>query len=403
MSCSPGSDVATNIPKLYKMLEFFGFETGAFSQLTQKYMRENFNPKTPDREGIAYYSYGATVNPRFWSMFRQSHRIIQRLEGDNDGLVSVQSSKWGTYKGTLKDVSHLDMINWTNRLRWFLWELTGNKRNFNAIAFYLDIAGQSSEHMKRTKELSQQYRVPSLEIRLGATLHDKATQLAQSFVGLSAPKRGLVSGESAEYPLPLLAPLLVSICKLLMLCASDTTGAGMRYSLAGPMVMFLVAGEEVSEDRNAAREVVAKVERGIGEEREKVAEQSVDRERIDLPDSLNLVCVDGQDILLLLLLFWQFIPFADQSAQHLLPPGTYGVKFGAQVLEHNITTTDQVYSGNAMRLVGMLELAEDNLLSIGAEVDEAGLPVRMPEGTPVVKCNWQQEQKQRLGEGEKRM
>ncbi|KAI4748111.1 alpha/beta-hydrolase [Aureobasidium sp. EXF-12298] len=132
--------LTTNIPKLYKMLEFFGFETGAFSQLTQKYMRENFNPKTPDREGIAYYSYGATVNPRFWSMFRQSHRIIQKLEGDNDGLVSVQSSKWGTYKGTLKDVSHLDMINWTNRLRWFLWELTGNKRNFNAIAFYLDIA-----------------------------------------------------------------------------------------------------------------------------------------------------------------------------------------------------------------------------------------------------------------------
>lgn len=121
------------------MLEFFGFETGAFSQLTQKYMRENFNPKTPDREGIAYYSYGATVNPRFWSMFRQSHRIIQRLEGDNDGLVSVQSSKWGTYKGTLKDVSHLDMINWTNRLRWFLWELTGNKRKY-VLSFHICLA-----------------------------------------------------------------------------------------------------------------------------------------------------------------------------------------------------------------------------------------------------------------------
>ncbi|THV71829.1 alpha/beta-hydrolase [Aureobasidium pullulans] len=130
----------TNIPKLYTMLEFFGFETGAFSQLTQSYMSQTFNPKTPDREGISYYSYGANVNPRFWSMFRQSHRIIQKLEGENDGLVSVESAKWGTYKGTLKDVSHLDMINWTNRLRWFLWELTGNKRNFNAIAFYLDIA-----------------------------------------------------------------------------------------------------------------------------------------------------------------------------------------------------------------------------------------------------------------------
>lgn len=46
-------------------------------------------------------------------MFRQSHRIILREEGENDGLVSVDSSKWGTYKGTLKDVSHLDMINWS--------------------------------------------------------------------------------------------------------------------------------------------------------------------------------------------------------------------------------------------------------------------------------------------------
>lgn len=93
------------------MLEFFGFETGAFSQLTQKYMKGEFNPKTPDREGVRYYSYGAACNPRLWSMFRQSHRIIKKVEGENDGLVSVTSSRWGTYKGTLKDVSHLDMIN----------------------------------------------------------------------------------------------------------------------------------------------------------------------------------------------------------------------------------------------------------------------------------------------------
>ncbi|KAK5158603.1 hypothetical protein LTR04_005206 [Oleoguttula sp. CCFEE 6159] len=119
---------AYQLPKVYKVLEFFGLETGAFSQLTQKYMTENFNPKTPDREGVRYYSYGATVEPSLWSMFRQSHRIIERLEGPNDGLVSVESAKWGTYKGTLKDVSHLDLINWTNRLRWYVWELTGNKR-----------------------------------------------------------------------------------------------------------------------------------------------------------------------------------------------------------------------------------------------------------------------------------
>ncbi|KAI9797197.1 MAG: hypothetical protein M1833_005606 [Piccolia ochrophora] len=131
------------LPKVYKLLEACQMETGAFSQLTQKYLREEFNNKTPDLEGVRYFSYGATFEPSMWSLFRQSHRIVQEHEGPNDGLVSVASSKWGGgrgYKGTLVGVSHLDLINWTNQLRWLVWELTGRKRKFNAIAFYLDIA-----------------------------------------------------------------------------------------------------------------------------------------------------------------------------------------------------------------------------------------------------------------------
>jgi triacylglycerol lipase len=27
-------------------------------------------------------------------------------------------------------VSHLDLINWTNRLKWWFWELTGSKRKY---------------------------------------------------------------------------------------------------------------------------------------------------------------------------------------------------------------------------------------------------------------------------------
>ena len=66
------------------------------------------------------------------------------------------------------------------------------------------------------------------------------------------------------YPLlRLFAPLLVSMCRLLMLCVSEATGAGMRYSLAGPMVMFFVAGDEVSDASKAEREVVAKLERWV--------------------------------------------------------------------------------------------------------------------------------------------
>ncbi|KXT05604.1 hypothetical protein AC578_5619 [Pseudocercospora eumusae] len=130
----------TNVPKLYKVLEFFGMETGAFRQLTREYMANNYNPRTPDVEGVKYYSYGAAFQPHLTSVFRKSHSVIEPIEGANDGLVSVESSHWGTYKGTLNHVSHLDLINWTNRLRWYFWELTGKKRNFNAIAFYLSIA-----------------------------------------------------------------------------------------------------------------------------------------------------------------------------------------------------------------------------------------------------------------------
>lgn len=130
-----------NIKRIYKVMEYVGFETGAFSQLTRDYMTDIFNPKTPNVDGVRYYSYGASLEPSSWSVFAASHSIIKRIEGGvNDGLVSVPSSQWGDYKGTLIGVSHLDLINWTNRLKWWVWELTGSKRNFNAIAFYLDIA-----------------------------------------------------------------------------------------------------------------------------------------------------------------------------------------------------------------------------------------------------------------------
>ncbi|PQE25351.1 Triacylglycerol lipase protein [Rutstroemia sp. NJR-2017a BBW] len=128
------------IPGLVRRLNELGVSTGAFSQLTRRYMMDEFNPKTPDDPTVRYFSYGATCDPKLWSAFRRSHAIVQKVEGPNDGLVSVESSRWGTYKGTLVDVSHLDLINWTNRLRWLAWEVTGNVRKFNAIAFYLDIA-----------------------------------------------------------------------------------------------------------------------------------------------------------------------------------------------------------------------------------------------------------------------
>ena len=122
-----------SIPRVYSAMTSLGLEHGAFSQLTRRHMQEQFNPNTPDDPGVRYFSYGATFNPGLFSAFRLSNRIIAQQEGLNDGLVSVMSSRWGGnrgYKGTLIGVSHLDLINWTNRLRWLFSELAGYKRTY---------------------------------------------------------------------------------------------------------------------------------------------------------------------------------------------------------------------------------------------------------------------------------
>ncbi|KAK6076156.1 triacylglycerol lipase [Seiridium cupressi] len=111
------------LPRLYSFARRLGVETGAFSQLTQKYMTQDFNPKTPDDPTVQYFSYGAMMNrPPLLSPFRTTWQVVQNAEGPNDGLVSVESSQWGKYKGTLVEI-------------WF-----GKDPRFNAVAFYLDIA-----------------------------------------------------------------------------------------------------------------------------------------------------------------------------------------------------------------------------------------------------------------------
>lgn len=110
-----------NLPRLYEAwTRTTGLGTGAFAQLTRRYMDDEFNPRTPDDPAVRYFSYGAALKrkPPLLSPFRGTYKVVYKEEGANDGLVSVRSAHWGQYKGTLEDVSHLDLINWTNRLRW---------------------------------------------------------------------------------------------------------------------------------------------------------------------------------------------------------------------------------------------------------------------------------------------
>jgi triacylglycerol lipase len=129
-----------NVNQLYKVLGRLKVDTGAFAQLTRGYVMDTFNPAHPNDPSVRYFSYGAAATPHFLSVFRLPHDLMDIIEGPNDGLVSVSSSRWGEYKGTLMGVTHLDLINWTNRFKRLAASMALVQPNFNAIAFYLAIA-----------------------------------------------------------------------------------------------------------------------------------------------------------------------------------------------------------------------------------------------------------------------
>ena len=129
-----------NVDGMYRLLARLKIDTGAFSQLTCRYIQEKFNPVTPNDPEVRYFSYGASATPHLFSVFRLSHDLMEVTEGPNDGLVSVRSSKWGVYKGTLMGVTHLDLINWTNRFKRIAARMSLVKQDFNPVAFYLAIA-----------------------------------------------------------------------------------------------------------------------------------------------------------------------------------------------------------------------------------------------------------------------
>lgn len=103
------------------------------------------------------------MQPSVFSIFRLTHRILKESEGYNDGLVSVASSRWGGeqgYKGTLVGVSHLDLINWSNRLKWLAGEITGNRRRYAYLFFYWTLRLTDTGSMPLHSIWTLQVRMP---------------------------------------------------------------------------------------------------------------------------------------------------------------------------------------------------------------------------------------------------
>ncbi|CAI5757569.1 unnamed protein product [Candida verbasci] len=148
---SEAADFIVDLVKQYPLLK--SICPHSIFEMTTKNMK-NFNKSILDDPEVKYLSFGARFNPRWYNLFSLTWVIMKYQISkehqkqfqnfiDNDGLVTVESSKWGHYIGTLDQVDHLDVINWTNRIRAFFMKLMfAQQPAFNPIALYLDIANE---------------------------------------------------------------------------------------------------------------------------------------------------------------------------------------------------------------------------------------------------------------------
>ncbi|KAF9141937.1 hypothetical protein BGX30_003746 [Mortierella sp. GBA39] len=119
-------------PLLNRLIPYV--DTPAYANLTTDYCQNVFNPNTPDDPRVSYYSYGAAVKQiPVWAPLGIPWEIIKAREGENDGLVSTHSARWGHYVGT-EDADHWDL---NNRYR---LKIGYDQKPFDAIDFYMNIA-----------------------------------------------------------------------------------------------------------------------------------------------------------------------------------------------------------------------------------------------------------------------
>ena len=78
---------------------------------------ERFNQEVPDAPEVFYQSYTSRMkHPWSHLLLAVPYCMIRPLEGDNDGLVSVESARWGEFRGIFSNthtrgISHGDIID----------------------------------------------------------------------------------------------------------------------------------------------------------------------------------------------------------------------------------------------------------------------------------------------------
>jgi len=174
----------TRMPSILSLLDLLpngGGDGKAFECLTLDSMRK-FNEETPDVPGVKYFSWGAVYDPGLIDTWKWPHSVILEKEGPNDGLVSVESSKWGTYLGTLSQVNHLDLVGWINTARYKWAEIMGKEIQFRPATFYLGIADMLAREVEGQDELDplEDGEIQKPKVGPGVELEEHPTNQSQS-------------------------------------------------------------------------------------------------------------------------------------------------------------------------------------------------------------------------------
>ncbi|HRK29955.1 MAG TPA: hypothetical protein PLD59_02670 [Tepidisphaeraceae bacterium] len=92
------------------LISKLGIDLRALADLTTGSMA-TFNSQTPNAPGVDYFSVAGVQNASKCAPFLlHSHSVVFRCEGENDGVVSLNSAKWGQFLGTWP-TDHLHIIN----------------------------------------------------------------------------------------------------------------------------------------------------------------------------------------------------------------------------------------------------------------------------------------------------
>lgn len=98
---------------LRPVLGFLGVPFQAFYDLTASSCR-TFNERAPDAAGVRYFSIAGNHDGSYlapgWLL---SHRVVSRIEGPNDGVVALDSAKYGE-SCEIWEGDHFSLVNWIN-------------------------------------------------------------------------------------------------------------------------------------------------------------------------------------------------------------------------------------------------------------------------------------------------